>query len=244
MTLGEIVDLLDTLDDALTIYAQAPPEKAFACITGRICVAIGSAPTPPWRRILFDPLEHLRDRSSGVRHCGATWRGLRPAAPPFAPPGPRTALRAFPFDIDTPLPIDSRHIRIRAVIGTSTSRRRRRDPAVGESWSGDEKEWTREPPDQTASFQGSPVGSGAERQRYRAAPIGRSDRRQKRETAEPPQSLTRRPKSGIAECGWHRGRIDLSSLDVRSFDSRPAGTRFAGSAGRGAAEPQKGDRRY
>jgi hypothetical protein len=47
---------------------------------------------------------------------------------------------------------------------------------AGGNRSGGGDEWTREPPDRTASerrqSRTDPVGSGAERQRYRAAPIG------------------------------------------------------------------------
>ena len=57
------------------------------------------------------------------------------------------------------------------------SLRRIRDPVAGVNRDGDDEEWTREPPDRTDRPRGDalqvPVGSGAERQRYRAAPIGR-----------------------------------------------------------------------
>ena len=61
--------------------------------------------------------------------------------------------------------------------------RHHRDPAAGASRDGGGGEWTREPPDRTRGGEdgraggrgrsGRPVGSGAERQRYRAAPIDR-----------------------------------------------------------------------
>src|SRR5450759_2179921 len=61
--------------------------------------------------------------------------------------------------------------------------RHHRDPAAGASRDGGGGEWTREPPDRTRGGEdgraggrgrsGRPVGSGAQRQRYRAAPIDR-----------------------------------------------------------------------
>ena len=56
--------------------------------------------------------------------------------------------------------------------------RRQRDPVVGANRGDGGGEWTREPPDRTTVTPGMPgsndqVGSGAERQRYRAAPIAR-----------------------------------------------------------------------
>ena len=54
------------------------------------------------------------------------------------------------------------------------------------------------------------VGSGAERQRYRAAPVGR----------QPPAG---HESAATAEPGWHRGRLDLSSReDEGSFRFREA----------------------
>ena len=87
--------------------------------------------------------------------------------------------------------------------GTSTRRSLGRETRrLVEAGTADEGEWTREPPDRTAPS-GRPVGSGAARQRYRAAPI---DRRRFRRPSE---------RGTGAESGWHRGRLDLSSRQGR-----------------------------
>ena len=82
-------------------------------------------------------------------------------------------------------------------------------------------EWTREPPDRTASdaargHRGAdPVGSGAERQRYRAAPIGGSSARRSRSAASPNEG-------GTAEGTTFRPGTKRSFLDSRAREPAEA----------------------
>ena len=95
-------------------------------------------------------------------------------------------------------------------------------------------EWTREPPDRTATRHRprNPVGSGAERQRYRAAPIGGATATRRSRSAASPN------EGGTAEGTTFRPGTKWSFLDFPDADGPRGGHRHDDNR---SAQPDRGE---